>query len=276
MAIEYHCLLNALLSIAALHLSKLYPREARFTKAHQQYFDAAIVDQRNALSNMNSSNADALCIAAALIGAQALTVPSQWRNEAFDTTWLDMAAGVTTVVEIAMQWIRDSGRLMPLVEVEPTIYSQREKALEPEYRQQFAPLLEHNSVTETVEPDLLSAYEFLLGYIGVVLAAYDSGEDPSKVRRRISGFGSSAPLPFRNALHDHRPLALLVLAHHFAVMKAVDDVWWLRGVPEREIFRIQSVLPEDWQWAMSWPLQKLSTYAAASIKTGPPASEHSG
>ena len=38
----------------------------------------------------------------------------------------------------------------------------------------------------------------------------------------------------------------------------MDNVWWLRGIPEREVRGIASVMPEEWKWTMAWPLNLVS------------------
>ena len=73
------------------------------------------------------------------------------------------------------------------------------------------------------------------------------------------------PLHFKTFVRERRPRALVLLAYYFAVLKAVDNVWWIRGVPEREVFGLQAIIPERWQWAMVWPIQKIALYAASGL-----------
>ena len=80
-------------------------------------------------------------------------------------------------------------------------------------------------------------------------------------------FGAMVPSRYKSLVRAGAPRALVILAYHFAIVKAVDDVWWLRGIPEREVFGIQSLLPERWQWAMGWPMQHLAAFAGASISS---------
>lgn len=102
------------------------------------------------------------------------------------------------------------------------------------------------------------------------LQRIDSQEDSSKIRRLLLAFGAMVPPRYKTLIREGIPRALVILSYHFAIVKAVDDVWWLRGVPEREVFGIQSVLPERWQWAMAWPIQKLASFAAISLSSHRP------
>jgi hypothetical protein len=58
---------------------------------------------------------------------------------------------------------------------------------------------------------------------------------------------------------------LTILAYYFSLFKAVDGVWWMRGIAEREVLGIQNILPEQWQWAVAWSLQKLASFAASTL-----------
>jgi hypothetical protein len=38
----------------------------------------------------------------------------------------------------------------------------------------------------------------------------------------------------------------------------VDDHWVFRGMAEREVYGLKSLLPQTWQWAMEWPQAMLN------------------
>jgi hypothetical protein len=111
------------------------------------------------------------------------------------------------------------------------------------------------------EPDLdlegRSVYERTLAYIGSVWQAILNKESPNVLFRRLVSLGILVPAPFATFLDQGRPRALVILAHHFAMAKAAEEHWWMRGVADREVIGIQSVVPADWRWAMEWPLSVL-------------------
>ena len=61
------------------------------------------------------------------------------------------------------------------------------------------------------------------------------------------------------AQKDARALALL--ARNLALLKVVENIWWLHGtgksqqVAEHAITGIQNLIQPGWVWAMEWPLQ---------------------
>jgi hypothetical protein len=93
-----------------------------------------------------------------------------------------------------------------------------------------------------------SRYDYTLGFIGCVLHQIESLEsNTSHIRRLIYAFPTIVPPLFVERLSEGNPRALVILAYFFALAKAVDGVWWMRGIAEREVFGIQSKLPEGWQ-----------------------------
>jgi hypothetical protein len=69
------------------------------------------------------------------------------------------------------------------------------------------------------------------------------------------------PHKFVDFLAEKRPRALVILAHYFATVSQLSNVWWLGGgtdgkelTARREVHAIQTVLPDEWQGQMIWPL----------------------
>ncbi|KIX01048.1 uncharacterized protein Z518_10114 [Rhinocladiella mackenziei CBS 650.93] len=60
-------------------------------------------------------------------------------------------------------------------------------------------------------------------------------------------------------LGQKRPRAMAILANYMAVVKYVDSYWWFKGRAEKEISGISRILPEQWQWALHWPLTILES-----------------
>ena len=272
LALKHVSLMNSLLATAALHIYKLDPEKIEFRDIHRRYFNAAVVDQRQAVSRINADNADALCIAAAFISFQALSMRHESQDYSPPSVWIDLATGHQSLFQSAWTWIIESNQILAIVNAEPNLQDFKEKCWKeypdnfPDHLEMiFSGLLDFQDASEDLDPDRISAYKWSMGYVGHTLNWIEAKEDPSKIRRLFAAFGAMAPPTFKTLVRERQSRALVILAHFFAIMKAVDDVWWLRGVSEREVFGIQGLLPERWQWAMAWPIQKLSFYAAAAI-----------
>ena len=272
LALKHQCLMNGLLAVAALHLYKLDPEKIAFRELNRKYFNAAVADQRQAVAILNPDNADALCISASFIAVQALAIPQETSHYSPPSSWIDLVTGHTALFTSAWTWINESNRIMALVNAEPNIQRWRDKcwqqypaAFPANLDTVFDAILEFQDPSESLDAERISAYKWCKAYIGHTVQWIESEEDPSKIRRVLSAYGATSPPIYKSAIRERQPRALVILAHYFAIIKAVDRVWWLRGIPEREVFGIQSILPERWHWAMAWPIQKLSFYAAAAI-----------
>ena len=81
------------------------------------------------------------------------------------------------------------------------------------------------------------------------------------VARRLTALGAMLPRPFITLFAQHRPRALVLTAQFFALKKSMEQHWWLRGTADHDVRGIQSLLPQNWQWAMEWPLATLKTFS---------------
>jgi hypothetical protein len=67
----------------------------------------------------------------------------------------------------------------------------------------------------------------------------------------LLAFPGNVPGSFLSLLAHHEPIALVITACFFEMLRIVEkDIWWLQGVPEREIAGLLTILPADWLWAM--------------------------
>ena len=167
LAIDHPYLMNALLAAAALNFSRTDPANSEWAKAHRQYFDAAVVDQRQRcwLRGLASIRASPPC----------------------DRT--------------ACPFINESGLLVPIVNCQPSLSEHRAMCIVAQYRRPCLHLLK-SAEDGAPDDDALAAYQFTLGLVNVVVEVIESSEDVAKVRRLISAFGALAPPQFKQLVKD--------------------------------------------------------------------------
>ncbi|GLI78087.1 hypothetical protein PoHVEF18_006386 [Penicillium ochrochloron] len=68
-----------------------------------------------------------------------------------------------------------------------------------------------------------------------VTAQLDGRQPEFVIRKIFNGFPPVVPKLFLDFVVEKRPRALAILAHLFALAKSVDNIWWLRGIPEQEV-----------------------------------------
>lgn len=294
---EHAFLLNAILAISALHLlsdtrssTYFYARDedqvavervtttpsstetgkrGDLAKAHRLYLNAAIRQQREAISNLTSSNADAVFMASLLLSYQSLRlIPDQSSSPSYSPPiqWLKMSKAVATVVQAARPMVQNDSMiaLMIAYSTEPDLKDDM-AMFNPLYRKPFEALLDWSQFPEPcLDLDTINAYENTLAYVGGVYRALLNKEAPRIMIRRIVCLGVLAPQRYIELLEQGRPRALAILAYHLALSQAVEEHWWFHGVADRVVNGIQSILPAEWQWAMEWPLSMIRVSSPGS------------
>ncbi|MCJ1393433.1 hypothetical protein MMC18_006307 [Xylographa bjoerkii] len=287
---QHTFLFNAMLAISALHLlsdtrsmTYFYARDEdqvaveRLTKTlfvtdtdkgrdlarvHRLYLNTAIRQQREAISSLSSSNADAVFMASLLLSYQSLRlIPDQSPSHSYSppTQWLKMCKAVATIIETARPMVQTDSMmaLMLAYSTEPDF--QDEMAMfNPLYREPFEALLDWTKYPEPcMDLEIRHAYEKTLAYVGGVYRALLNKEPPRCMIRRIVCLGVLAPARYIELLEQGRPRALAILAYHLALSQAIEEHWWFHGVADRVVNGILSILPAEWQWAMEWPLSMI-------------------
>ena len=103
-------------------------------------------------------------------------------------------------------------------------------------------------------------YDKTLAYIAKTYSSLTiDHEGYARFCRRIFALAPMAGGEFVGFVGQERPRALAILAHHCAMMQAVNEAWFFRGVAERELNGISRILPQEWKWAMEWPRATFST-----------------
>jgi Fungal Zn(2)-Cys(6) binuclear cluster domain len=285
---EHPFLLNAIFAISSLHIvcdlgerPRIYSNDERIqaaanaidrpkfslgnidhAKAHRIYLNLAIRTQREAVSFLNPNNADAVFLASVLLSYQVLKLlPDSPQPNVYlpPTQWLRMSNAISTVVQAALPLARE-GSVVDMIrttQMEPD-FRDLTALFNPQHRKPFEALLDWSSYPEpNLDLEGRSTYEQTLAYIGGVWQGILNKEAPNIVFRRLVSLGIFVPMQFATFLDQGRPRALAILAHHFAMAKAGEENWWLRGVADREVHGIRSTMPAEWQWAMEWPLSVL-------------------
>jgi hypothetical protein len=270
LAFEHQFLLNAIISIAALHLTKIQPERQDMADTHRTYFNAAISQHRRAVREISPYNAEAVLISAVLIALPAFILLQNTEVISYSPPLqlFYILAGNVPIFRQGLPLVSPSSKIMCILTAKPNIAEFLDEASHNIYLEPFTQLLTWKATDETVDTESQNAYEFALGFIGCVLSRIESGQtDTSQIRRLIYTFPTVVGPVFVERLSEGIPRAMVILAYFFSLAKAVDNVWWMRGIAEREVFGIQSKLPEEWQWAMAWPLQKLAGFAAFTVQT---------
>ncbi|TVY62802.1 Sterol uptake control protein [Lachnellula suecica] len=247
-------LMDAILAVSALHLRSQYPEDKVLVRASHGYMASALAQYSSILTRgLSELNAEALFSTSALIAFQA---SASRRFEDFQgdggytvpLAWFHSFQGVKTVVMASWQWLRQSDRVWPIINGQPAL----QLDLDPGRSLFFAPLLDDldeqiNTVPEQWAAETRQAYEHSVAYLNWAYL------EPS--RNKILGFAATVSRRFVDLIGQHDPRTLVIISCFYAMMRAVDDVWWLQGIAKREVNGICSLLPSEWWPKMEWALK---------------------
>ncbi|KAI9744143.1 MAG: hypothetical protein M1818_002295 [Claussenomyces sp. TS43310] len=266
LALKYPFLLNTILSIAALHITKIDPEQKDMADVHRAYFNAAISGHRHVIRDINPDNAEAVCIATILIALPPFILLQSTAVEEYAPPLqiFHLLAGNKPLFRQALPLVPRTSKVLYVITTKPNIHDFEQEIRRDIHRQVFSHLSQWRAPGEVVDPDSLAAYNYMLNFVGCILNALENGVDVLQIRRMLYSLPTLTPSIYVERLQDRNPRALVILAYYFSLAKAVDGVWWMRGIAEREVLGIQTILPEHWQWAMAWPITKIALYAAST------------
>ncbi|KAF6839135.1 C6 zinc finger domain protein [Colletotrichum musicola] len=104
------------------------------------------------------------------------------------------------------------------------------------------------------DPDYGEAgtYYDTLKYLGSLYSELVHGFGPIMTLRVVTWF-TFIPKNFVELGRQRRPRALVILAHYLMFMKAVQALWWLDGIADREISGIARYLGDEWADVLAAP-----------------------
>ena len=291
MAFAYPFLLNTIFAISALHktlpqreetLSQttvattqqiplpppakapaLSPAEvAEYARAHRIYLNTAIQQQRKALMELSAENADAVCLNSVFLSICALKILPEEENLPYEPPirWLSMSQAIRAVVKASQPLLPENAAMRKIIENAEPDFSDEAAIFNEAFIDQFQAILEYPEQHLANKEDT-QVYRRSVAYIGGMYQAIRNGEARRQVARRISSAAPVLPKHLVTLVEQKRPRALVIIAHLMSMCKYVDDYWFYQGIAEHEVSGIQSILPDEWQWAMEWPIKMLKTLA---------------
>ncbi|KAH7133618.1 hypothetical protein EDB81DRAFT_108281 [Dactylonectria macrodidyma] len=258
----YPYLADAILSVAALHLRSLSPDDKALVRASHAYSASSLAAYCASLnSGITPENAEALFLTAALIAFQAAAsrifnkddVEPKDPNSryALPLPWFHAFQGVKTVVATSWQWIRGSNAVKAVIDSQPSFQLNLNPRSSDSFFGHLLEGLEDELVAE--EPHNFNAtgqaYFHAVCVINWAHKNYYSAASlafPATVSRR-----------FVDLVEEKRPRALAILACFFALLKRMDNLWWLQDVARREVMGLVGMFEPGSKWwrHLEWPVR---------------------
>ncbi|KAM0457763.1 hypothetical protein ACHAPV_006659 [Trichoderma viride] len=258
-------LIDAVLSVAALHLRFKNPEDKVMIEASHAYSASTLAEYCRSLNKgITAENADALFLTSCLIAFQAtasrlfikedsdLTDPSDsHRRYALPLSWFHAFQGVKTIVATSWQWIRNSATLKVVIDSQPGSMLD----LNPLGPESFFGHLLDDLDEELEEEDEGNRAATNQGYFHAVCVlnwAHKNQYAPSAL-----ALPSTVSRRYVELVEAKRPRALAILACFFALLKRMDNVWWLDDVARREVMGLVSLFETGSKWwrHLEWPIR---------------------
>ncbi|KAI0406902.1 hypothetical protein F4802DRAFT_606019 [Xylaria palmicola] len=254
-------LADTLLAVSALHLRSNAPHDRELIRASHSYMASACSEYGACLSKgVTASNAEALFLTSALIAFQSTASRIFAREDGNDRSagytlplsWFHSFQGVKAVVTAAWPWLCVSPIIIQIIESQPALN------LDLSVHSTFFSYLMVGVDDEVAkfESDPATQIETRMAYQHAIAVLDWVHKIPYTGAPLV--FLATVSRRFIELLEARRPRALAILASYFALLKCLDDVWWLKGVARREIMGIVSLFdPNDEEWwpRLQWPLR---------------------
>ncbi|WKT38924.1 Zn(2)-C6 fungal-type DNA-binding domain [Fusarium oxysporum f. sp. vasinfectum] len=246
-------LADAILSVAALHLRSMSPNDKALVRASHAYSASSLSAFGASLgSGITPDNAEALqCLSHLCQGRRGFC---PWGfNESIlpPLSWFHAFQGVKTVVANSWQWIHHSDIVKVVIDSQPGFQLNLNPRSPDSF---FGHMLEGlNDELMNEDPRLLStttqAYSHAVSVLNWAHKNYHAAAAltfPATVSKR-----------YVDLVDARRPRALAILACFFALLKRMDNVWWLQDVARREVMGLVSLFEPGSKWwrHLEWPIR---------------------
>ena len=250
-------LMNALLSLAALHLHIQRPNDVRMALISHHSTVRALQNMQNQISNITTENAPMTFAASMLIQFQ---IYLSWRDPCTTTEsyelpirWFSIAQGTANILRAASAQFQHQDITTIIPECQP-----KEEFDDP-FGNAYALLDEQDP------EDKFILYEALTLAHSIYKAVIE-GQSSGLKRRLVHRFPTRINSRFVELLKQHDPITMIVLGYYFAALKLAGDVRWLSGRADYEIKGITDMLPEIWKRHMAWPLEVVGIESESNEK----------
>lgn len=257
-------LTDAILAVAALHLRSQVPHDKAVVRACHAYAASALAEYCAVLEKgITADNAETLFLTASLIAFQA-TASRIFAKDDDDADsdgtaghyelplpWFHAFQGVKTVVAASWQWIRYSDIVKAVIDSQPSF----QLDLNPLGGESF-----FGHLLQGLDEELAGEHSSLVpftshGYTHAVAVLNWAHKNPHPVASLA--FPSTVSRRFIDLCEAKRPRALAILACFFALLKRMDDVWWLQDVSRREVMGLMGMFEPGSKWwtHIEWPVR---------------------
>ncbi|KAH7128328.1 hypothetical protein B0J11DRAFT_268343 [Dendryphion nanum] len=269
-ALEFPFLMQAVLALASLHLSRLNSTlNEHYMRLAETHHNAALTQFRNEVQDIDETNFQAVLCFAALLFPYSCAFPIDLQNSPENMLdglfqMLALTRRVRPMVQGFYKAMLNSelGRLVPP--------DTRNISFEPENRPLDTELVTLRKFAEAIQqvypPDINEAYGEAIRYLEIVFERAASSNSPPSDGLLKVWIHTVTPR-FMNLLFERSPGALVIFAHYAVLFSRSRHYWYLEGVAEQMLLAADILVPGEWKAWLDWPKAQIG---AINPQTVPP------
>jgi hypothetical protein len=278
-AFEHEFLMHELLSISALHLSRLKAQDAQqYLYASDTHRSKGLALFQLAISSLNESNCQACFLFSTLTfihawAAQDMNKPSNLffipsqhiAGSQVEIKWVQLHRGSRMILHSMFPQIRN-GDLQPFFSQWEVLGRQKEDELEERDRGSFDDFREALTLSPILEfqKDVLLESLDQLRRIFCIMSFY---RHVSKLSAVMSWFMTISD-DYLIMLENKMPEALVMVAFYAVAIKRLPHMWWLEGKSENLLQTVLDELGNSWESYTRWPIEQILGFPSATPSLG--------
>ncbi|KAI0130639.1 hypothetical protein F4814DRAFT_138067 [Daldinia grandis] len=246
-------LMDCLMAVSSLHLQSMNQRVP--VQRIAAYCCRAFQGYRNAIEAPNPPDFPALIACSLLmvaVSSSAFRDPDA--KPLYVVDWMQVWRGISLIFEIVTpQVLQESG--MAMLFYRPPVDLEKAASYIPNNLLFMVASIKSGDI----DAEHQQTYYDMLKCLGSLYQEVKEHGFSSILDLRIVTFLTFVPKAFVPLAREHRPRALVLLAHYLAFSKITQGVWWMDGIANRQIEHICESIGEEWAHLLRVPQMVLGT-----------------
>ncbi|KAI1805696.1 hypothetical protein F4811DRAFT_560916 [Daldinia bambusicola] len=246
-------LMNCLMAVSSLHLRAMSQPVPLHRTAG--YCSRAFEGYRRAIEAANPPDFPAL-IACSLLMVAVSSHPFREPDAKplYVADWMQVWRGISLIFEIVTpRVLQDSG--MAMLFYRPPVDLEKSASYIPNNLLFMVASIKPGDADDEHQ----QIYYDMLKYLGSLYQEVREHGFSPILDLRIVTFLTFVPRAFIPLAKEHRPRALILLAHYLAFSKITNHVWWMEGIANTEIVHICKSVGKEWEHLLRVPQMVLKT-----------------
>jgi hypothetical protein len=255
MGFSHEFLLDAILSSSAFHLSTLPANDAKLAGVGHKFYGQAVAKHREALSSLDPTTADPLCLASVFIMWQTFKISCQQAPEERSlppVDWFRIVHGMRDLVRLSSTLRTSNGiqLLLQQLDVEPQVEVRELPELLQLQDLSSVLSLSDRYCNDAADPDVKAGRQHFLDELSQIIAGACAGASKNRIRHRLLGLAATSEERFLRLMEQEDTFSVIILYHYFVLLKWTGGNWWLQSSLVSELNRLLLSIPSEYQWAV--------------------------